>query len=144
MVKISPRFSRRTIVASLAIAPALSTSAAMAETTSPDAELIALGCQFDAVTAAIDDAFEGRAELTNELERLGSLEAARVARPAKTREGLCVKARAACWALLGDLEPAGETLDQRMGISIVRDLIRLSSPELEKPGALNDLVAQHS
>jgi hypothetical protein len=56
-------------------------------------------------------------------------------------EGLCVKARAACWALLGDLnDPAGATTDERMALSIVRDLIRLYHPALEQPGASQQLV----
>jgi hypothetical protein len=39
-------------------------------------------------------------------------------------------------ALLGDLDPAGaKTLDQRMALSIIRDLIQLYDPRLERPGA---------
>jgi hypothetical protein len=53
-----------------------------------------------------------------------------------------VKARAACWALLGDLDPAGQsTTDKRMALSLVRDLIRLYDPGLERPGALEKLVS---
>ena len=56
-------------------------------------------------------------------------------------EGLCVKARASCWALLGDLDDASDaTTDRRMTLSIVRDLIRLYDPGLERPGALKALV----
>src|ERR1700730_8357632 len=52
-------------------------------------------------------------------------------------EGLRVKARAACWARLGDLDPAsGSTTDERMALPIIRDLIRLFDPNLEQPGAL--------
>ena len=52
-------------------------------------------------------------------------------------KSLCVKARAACWALLGDLDPMDEpTTDKRMALSIVRDLIRLHDPDLEHAGAL--------
>jgi hypothetical protein len=56
--------------------------------------------------------------------------------------GLCVKARAACWALLGDLDPSNQpSTDKRMGLSIIRDLIRVHAPHLEQPGALKQLVA---
>ena len=52
-----------------------------------------------------------------------------------------MKARASCWALLGDLDPVnGSSLDKGMALSIVRDLIRLQYPHLEKPGALTRLV----
>jgi hypothetical protein len=75
------------------------------------------------------------------LEQLGWLDAEIVGMEAVTMEGLCVKARAACWALLGDLDPAGQlTTDKRMALSIVRDLIRLYDPGLERPGALKKLV----
>jgi hypothetical protein len=57
-------------------------------------------------------------------------------------EGLYVKAQAACWALLGDLDPMNEsTTDRRMAVSIIRDLVRLHEPGLEQPGALKKLVA---
>jgi hypothetical protein len=56
-------------------------------------------------------------------------------------EGLFVKARAACWALLGDLDcPAKSTTNARMSLSIIRDLVRLFDPTLEKPGALRKLL----
>ena len=62
---------------------------------------------------------------------------------AKTIEGLSVKARAACWALLGDLDPTDNmTLDRSMALSIVRDLIRLHDPSLEHPGELKKLVSE--
>jgi hypothetical protein len=51
------------------------------------------------------------------------------------------EARAASWARLGDLDPTGEiTMDQRMALSIVHDLIRLQDSSLERPGALRKLV----
>jgi hypothetical protein len=74
--------------------------------------------------------------MTTLLERLGHLEAAIVATPARTMEGFFVKARAASWALLGDLDPAGaKTIDQRMALSIIRDLIQLYDPRLESAPA---------
>ena len=83
-----------------------------------ETELLALGHEFDAVTAAIDAAIEDAssppAVMTTLLERLGHLDAAIVATSARTMEGFCVKARAASWALLGDLDPAGaKAMDQR-------------------------------
>ncbi len=52
------------------------------------------------------------------------------------KDGCHRKARAACWALLGD-----QVHDrQAAGASVVRDLIRLYDPGLEQPGALKELV----
>jgi hypothetical protein len=49
-----------------------------------------------------------------------------MAAPAQTIDGLRVKARAACWALLGDLDDGDpSTMDKRIALSIVRDLIRV-------------------
>jgi hypothetical protein len=50
-----------------------------------------------------------------------------------------VKARAACCARLGDLDDRA-TGGERMSLSIVRDLIRLYDRNLERPGALTQLV----
>jgi hypothetical protein len=116
------KFSRRTMLGGLASAPMLPREA-------NDTSLIALGREFNAITAAIDDG--GSTALW---DRLGPLETAIVAAPAHTIEGFCVKARAACWARLGDLDPTAEaTADQRMALSIVRDLIRLYDPRREVP-----------
>jgi hypothetical protein len=58
-------------------------------------------------------------------------------------EGLFVKARARCWALLGDLDYSEQSpMTERMELSIVRDLIRLHNPSLERPGALKTLVKE--
>jgi hypothetical protein len=63
-------------------------------------ELLALGHEFDAVTAAIDAAIDDvsspPAVMTPLLERLGYLDAAIVATPARTMEGFFVKANPAC------------------------------------------------
>jgi hypothetical protein len=75
------------------------------------------------------------------LEQLDRLVSEIATTQASTMQGFCVKARAACWALLGDLdEPGDATTDRRMALSIVRDLIRLYSPGLERPGALKQLA----
>jgi hypothetical protein len=103
----------------------------------PDAELIDLGRQFEEVAAALDG---DNAEA--ELDRLAVIEPTIVAMPATTLEGIRVKARAACWALSGDLNPNGPTTDVRMALSIVRDLIRLCDPERERPNAAHDVLGE--
>src|SRR5260221_465622 len=98
------RLSRRTMLGSLVTAPMLPGDAA-----ADDASLIRLGREFNAVTAMID--YGHGTALWN---RLGPLDAVIVATPAHTIEGFCVKARAACWARLGDLDPTAEpTTDRR-------------------------------
>jgi hypothetical protein len=75
-------------------------------------------------------------------DALDRIESAILNTQAVTMEGLRVKARAACWARLGDLDPAsGSTTDERMALSIIRDLIRLFDPKLEQPGALQKIFA---
>jgi hypothetical protein len=103
-----------------------------------DTELVALGNQFDALTRVLD-----AADLWGDMAyALDRIERAILNTQAKTMEGLRVKARAACWARLGDLDPAsGSTTDERMALSIIRDLIRLFDPKLEQPGALQKIFA---
>ena len=145
--------SRREALSGLAIIPAISTTTISAEANSSDKDLIALGREFDTITTTLDDALS-RAPPSNELgqkiyrqqlddlfHRLGSAKVAIEAAEAKTLEGLQAKARVVCWARLGDLDPFGQTsMDQRMAFSIVRDLIRLYDPKLERPGALKKLM----
>jgi hypothetical protein len=58
-------------------------------------------------------------------------------------EGLFIKAKIGCWALLGDLEPSAQSSTyERMALSIVRDLMRSNRPDLERPGALTKLVQE--
>jgi hypothetical protein len=54
-----------------------------------------------------------------------------VATPAKTLQGLYVKARATAWALEGnDLDPTKEaSMNDKVAASIVRDLLHLSATE---------------
>jgi hypothetical protein len=135
--------SRRELVVALAM-PAVALRATIETETPPsDAHLVALGCEFDKVTAQIDDAIDQGSDINEEaFNELSRIDAEIVALPAKTVEGLRVKARAACWALLGDLDPGNEpTTDKRMALSIVRDLIQQYDPELEQPGALKELAA---
>ena len=125
--------SRRDMVAG--IATTLTTTPAGAKM---DTELVALGSQFDALTRVLD-----AADLWGDMAyALDRIERAILNTQAKTMEGLRVKARAACWARLGDLDPAsGSTTDERMALSIIRDLIRLFDPKLEQPGALQKIFA---
>jgi hypothetical protein len=120
----------------------LSASTLPAAASSADAHLLALGRDFDVVAARLDHALAAGIDFDDGLlEQLGRLDAEIATTQAFTMEGLCVKARAACWALLGDLDDPGDaTTYRRMALSIVRDLVRLYAPGLEKPGALKQLV----
>jgi hypothetical protein len=118
--------SRREMVGGIAT---LATTPASAKT---DRELVALGNQFDALTRVFDTAYDDA--------QFEKVENAILNTQAVTMEGLRVKARAACWARVGDLDPAsGSTTDERMALSIIRDLIRLFDPKLERPGALQNV-----
>ena len=133
--------TRRQIVT--ALAPMAISAANASNISHVDAQLIELGRQFDHVAAQIDDAIsDPTKDVTDDaLGLLGRLEAEILARQSRTVEGMRVKARAACWAVLGDIDPSCETtLAVRMGLSIVCDLIRLYDPSLENPGALKKLA----
>jgi hypothetical protein len=61
------------------------------------------------------------------LDRLGPVEEAIVATPARTIAGLYVKARAANWSREGQIDPmVQECTDERLAWSIVRDLMLLA------------------
>jgi hypothetical protein len=96
-------------------------------TTKPNAELVALGSDFDAVAAQLDNGPSLDLDLAKEFDRL---EKEILARSATTLKGLFVKAKIGCWVLLGDFEPTlqSSTLDQ-VALSIMRDLIRLHRPD---------------
>jgi hypothetical protein len=134
--------TRRATLGALVASPLVVATKPVAAASSSDVQLLALGRDFSAVAARLDDAIASGIDFDDGLlEQLGRLEAEITATQASTMEGLWVKARAACWALLGDLDDAGdETTDRRMALSMVRDLIRLYDPGLEKPGALKRLV----
>lgn len=118
--------SRRDVLSGIAATPAVAAARAT-PTASLDATLIALGVQFDAIVSALDSAIEEGDHfnaLNTLLPRFDAIEAAILAAQAKTIRGLQIKARAAHWALLGDLELAAQTTtDQRMSLSILRDLV---------------------
>lgn len=111
-----------------------------------DTELLELGRQFEEIVTQMDMVTDRKLEdaaLGGLLAKLELVEPAIVAFPATTIDGLRVKARAAAWALLGDLDPTGgSTTDERMSMSIVRDVIRLYDPEREDEGALTRLVEE--
>jgi hypothetical protein len=104
-----------------------------------DAVLLGVGRRFDVLASQLDDGLyecEVLEEFSRILAKIGST-------PATTMEGLCVKARAACWTLLGDLDASERcSTAERVGLSIMRDLIRLYRPSLEQPGALTKLVKE--
>lgn len=135
--------SRRSILGSLAASPmAACFTTGSVEASSADSDVIAWGREFDNLTAKIDHAIVYGLDIDQDvLDQFSRIEAEIIASLATTIEGLRVKARAACWALLGDLGSGDQsTTDKRMALSIVRDLIRLYDPGLERPGALKDLV----
>jgi hypothetical protein len=137
------QLSRRAALISAAFIPALA-AAVDAETAKADSTLLALGRRFDALAAQLDHAVEHGPNISwNALEEFSRVETQIVATPASTIQGFCVKARAVCWALLGDLDASERsTAYERMTLSIVRDLIRICDPSLEQPGALNELVKE--
>jgi hypothetical protein len=145
MTKI-PHYSRRAMVASLVAVSAVPTGAITSDSTSSDDDLVDLGRQFDEVVSEIDQSIDGGSDLVVEvLARLDRIEAAVLATEAATIDGLRVKARAACWARLGDIDASDQpSMDLRMAMSIVRDLIRVHDPELERTDALVQLLAEFS
>jgi hypothetical protein len=134
--------SRRAALGSLTTSPLLIGTSPVFAISHVDAHLLALSRDFNAAAAKLDDVLaDGGDPHWELLEELSRLDSEIVATPATTMEGLCVKAQAACWALLGDIDPdAQTTTDQRMALSIVRDLIRLFAPKLERPGAVRNLI----
>ena len=136
------QFSRRSAFLLAAMVPAIAVSKPAALTGEAEVALLALGYRFDAVAAQLDHAIEHGLDTDwDTLHEFGRVHDEIVAARATTMEGLYVKARVACWARLGDLD-AGEqyTAEDRVALSIIRDLIRLYHPHLERPGALRKLV----
>jgi hypothetical protein len=125
--------SRRSALHSVALLPLVLASKS-AQISTSDSALVQLGRQFDAMAARLDHGDSA----WETLEGFGRIYDEIVATPARTIEGLCVKARVECWGLLGDLD-AGQS---NMAISIIRDLIRLHDPSLERPGAIKRLVEE--
>jgi hypothetical protein len=134
--------TRRATLGSLAASPLLVIAKHVAATLTDEAHLLALDQDFHVVAARLDYAIAAGIDFDDRLvDQLGRLSAEIALTQASTMEGLFVKARAACWARLGDLDDFDDmTIDGRMALSIVRDLIRLYDPRLERPGALKQLV----
>jgi len=140
---MSTKLSRRAFVGTLTASSIMQAGAAASESNFIDAKLTELGNQFDQLVERFDDPREGAEYFTDEFfTHLSRIEAEILSTPARSIAGYRVKARAACWALLGDIDPhSGSTTDQRMALSIVRDLIQQYDPGLEQPGALQRLLS---
>ena len=136
------RISRRNVLAASGASIASTCMATTFNRSLSDAELVHLGRIFQMEATKLDRAIESGANFEIDiLERLDAIETKILMKNATSIDGLRVKARIACWALLGDLElPEGRTTGERMVMSVVRDLIRAFDPELEQPGALRKLA----
>jgi len=101
----------------------------------PDTYLRQLEMKFFAVAEQVDLAIIGRRDLPEVLlNRLDCLEKEIINTPATTVAGFRSKARAASWAILGEIDPNGEaTLDRRITLSIVRDLLRFRETGSSRP-----------
>jgi hypothetical protein len=135
--------SRRSVLVLAAGMPAIITAKGV-QSPPKDIDLLRLGDRFDALAAQVDHAIEHALDIEwVTLEELGRVEAEILRRPATTIEGLSTKARVACWAVLGDLDDSEQSnAYERVALSIIRDLIRLHRPELERPGAIKKLVQE--
>jgi hypothetical protein len=140
LVTLSRRATLRSLAGIFVVIPQVSECAI----SSSNARLLALGNALDEITGRLDRAVGGGYDVEDGwLEDLDRIEAEILKTQASTIDGLRVKARAACWALLGDLDSVREeTTDQRMAISIIRDLVRGYDPQLERPGAVKQLVEE--
>jgi hypothetical protein len=143
-MKESSIFSRRYALRAFAASLLFSDAAVATEAIrSPsDALLLTLGAAFDAIANRFDTLCENRHDLdTSILDELSHLLDQAVSTRATTLQGFCVKARIACWVWLGDLDDTPEaTADQRITVSMVRDLIQLHAPQLERSGSLRMLL----
>ena len=102
-----------------------------------DAPLLALSRQFELMAKHLDEPGHS----VKELMFFGRLHDEIAAAEATTIEGLCAKARAGCWTLLGDFESVdASATGARMAFSIMRDLIRMHASHLEQPGAVERLI----
>ena len=141
-MKMGTLFSRRIVLGSLVASGTSTIAPRLADTQIADSHLIASGRKFEQLTVRFDQIVAGECDFDDSfIAEFDRIESEIIASHATTIEGLRVKARAACWALLGDIDPVGEpTTNRRMALSIVRDLIRLGDPSLEQPRAMKKLV----
>jgi hypothetical protein len=131
--------SRRSVVcsAALPVVGAFGTT----ELAQPDAHLLALSRQFELASTQLDDEMKPPSRI--DLVLFGRVHDEIAETPATTMEGLCAKARAGCWTLLGDFESVDNSAaGARMAFSIMRDLIRIHAPHLERRGALKRLLVE--
>ena len=124
----------------LSTAPIAASGAARASV-STDAELIELGSQLDEVAAQLDAATPANVIGWDVLNRFGEIYDKILTTESLSVDGLRVKARLACWIRLGDFDN-DLTDGAELALSIVRDLIRLYDPQLERPGALTVLLQE--
>jgi len=125
--------SRRTLVASVACTAVVIRTMFDNAPRSPDAELVAFGRRLQHLTQTWDELAHqtnntyDNVDILGLIEKLNPIESAIVRLPAKTIEGLLVKARAANWSREGRINPEKEiSTDKKMAWSIVRDLLELS------------------
>ncbi len=126
---------RRRAISALAFLPIILNTAAAS---SLDAPLINLGIRFEQLAASLDST-----EFSEKnIEEFDAIIKSMIGIPARTIDGLLVKAKAASWALFGDVDPdVNGTLPDQMAMGIVRDLILMRAPNLYCPGAMANLVA---
>lgn len=106
--------------------------------TSPDAELIGLGAQFDDIAARIDFAVEHSGPgqsyytrmLTDAIEAYGAVYVKVTVLPATSLEGLRVKARIAKWSSAGKMYPEDTAiLIDPMALSLAEDLLNFGTDQ---------------
>jgi len=121
--------------------PAVSVRFFIRQLGQPDRRLLELSRQFERVAEQLDDHAKSLSFV--DLVLFGRIHDEIAATSATTIEGLCAKARAGCWTLLGDFEAVdASATGARMAFSIMRDLIRMHAPHLEHPGALKTLLRE--
>jgi len=128
-------------VLSSAALPAISARFFIGQLGQPDRRLLELSRRFERVAEQLDD--YAKSPSFADLVLFGRDHDEIAATSATTVEGLCAKARAGCWTLLGDFESVdASATGARMAFSIMRDLIRMHAPHLEHPGALKTLLRE--
>lgn len=131
--------SRRSVLCSATL-PAVG-AFGIGELAQQDARLLALSRRFELIATQLDDEAKSLSHL--DLVLFGRIHDEIAATSATTIEGLYAKARAGCWTLLGDFESVDNSATgARVAFSIMRDLIRIHAPHLERPGALKRLLAE--
>ena len=121
-MKQNTSISRRAAINSFAASPLLAIVMLAAAASSADARLIALGRDHEVAAAQLDFAIERGTDVAwDVLEKPDHAGAEILKIQAKTIDGFRVKARAAWWALLGNLDYANDTtLANSMALSIVQ------------------------